>query len=49
MAAREFAQFEAGTKQILADMFVDMSIDAGEKLSTIRDAGMLKKPPMRVV
>lgn len=39
-AAQEFAKIDANAKQILADMFVDMSIDAGEKLSTIREAGL---------
>ena len=37
-AAKEFAKFDENVKQILADMFVDMSIDAGEKLSTIKAA-----------
>lgn len=41
LAAQEFSKLEANAKQILADMFVDMSIDAGEKLSTIKAAGML--------
>ena len=41
LAAREFARIDKNAKQILADMFVDMSIDAGEKLSTIKAAGML--------
>lgn len=40
MAAKEFAKIDANAKQILADMFVDMSIDAGEKLSTIKAAGL---------
>lgn len=40
LAAKEFAKFDANAKQILADMFVDMSIDAGEKLSTIKAAGL---------
>ena len=43
LAAQEFARFDANTKQILADMFVDMSIDAGEKLSTIKEAGLTEK------
>ena len=43
MAAKEFAKIEANAKKILADMFVDMSIDAGEKLGTIREAGQLNK------
>ena len=43
LAAQEFARFDANTKQILADMFVDMSIDAGEKLSTIKAAGLTEK------
>lgn len=37
-AAREFAKFDETVKQILADMYVDMTIDAGEHLSTIRAA-----------
>ena len=37
-AAKEFAKFDENVKQILADMYVDMSIDAGEKLSTIKAA-----------
>lgn len=36
--AREFAKFDEGVKQILADMFVDMTIDAGEHLSVIQSA-----------
>lgn len=43
LAAKEFQKFDAAAKQILADMFVDMSMDAGEKLSTIHEAGMGKK------
>ena len=43
LAAKEFAKFDENAKQILADMFVDMSIDAGEKLSTIKAAGLLNK------
>ena len=38
MAAKEFAKFDENVKQILADMYVDMVIDAGEKLSTIQNA-----------
>ncbi len=38
LAAKAFAKFDANVKQILADMYVDMSIDAGEKLSTIKAA-----------
>ena len=38
MASQEFAKFDAGVKQILADMYVDMTIDAGENLSTIQNA-----------
>ena len=38
MAAKEFAKFDANAKKILADMYVDMTIDAGEKLSTIQNA-----------
>lgn len=37
-AAKEFAKFDANVKQILADMYVDMSMEAGEKLSTIKAA-----------
>ena len=36
--AREFAKFDEGVKQILADMFVGMTIDAGEHLSVIQSA-----------
>ena len=43
IAATEFAKFDKGVKQILADMFVDMSVDAGEKLSTIKEAGLTEK------
>ncbi len=43
LAAKEFARFDENVKQILADMFVDMSLDAGEKLSTIHAAGLGKK------
>lgn len=43
LAAKEFQKFDANVKQILADMFVDMSLDAGEKLSTIKAAGMTEK------
>ena len=35
MAAKEFAKFDESVKQILADMYVDMTIDAGENLSVI--------------
>ena len=38
LAAKAFNKFDANVKQILADMYVDMSIDAGEKLSTIKAA-----------
>lgn len=38
LAAKEFAKLDDNVKQILADMFVDMTIDAGEKLSTIKTA-----------
>lgn len=37
-AAKEFAKFDANMKQILADMYVDMAIESGEKLSTIKAA-----------
>lgn len=43
LAAQEFQKFDDNVKQILADMFVDMSVDAGEKLSTIKAAGMTEK------
>lgn len=35
MAAREFDKFSDRVKQILADMYVDMTVEAGEHLSTI--------------
>ena len=35
MAAKEFAKFDESVKQILADMYVDMTIDAGENMSVI--------------
>ena len=38
MAAKEFAKFDENVKQILADMYVDMTIDAGENLSVIQNA-----------
>ena len=38
LAAKEFNKFDAGVKQILADMYVDMTIDAGNNLSTIQNA-----------
>ena len=38
LAAKEFGKFDANVKQILADMFVDMTTDSGEKLSTIKAA-----------
>ena len=38
LAAKDFAKFDANVKQILADMYVDMAIDSGEKLSTIKAA-----------
>ena len=37
-AAKEFAKFDENVKQILADMYVDMATEAGEKLSTIKAA-----------
>ena len=43
LPAQEFQKFDDNVKQILADMFVDMSMDAGEKLSTIKAAGMTEK------
>ncbi len=43
LAAKEFAKFEENVKQTLADMFVKMNIDAGEKLSTIKEAGLTEK------
>ena len=42
-AARAFRSLDKDVQQILADMFVDMSTDAAEKLSTIKAAGMLDK------
>ena len=39
-AAQEFDPFDQQTKQLLADKFVDMIQDSGEKLSTIKAAGM---------
>ena len=38
LAAKEFNKFDAAVKQILADMYVDMTIDAGNNLSTIQNA-----------
>ena len=38
LAAKEFGKFDANVKQILADMFVDMTTESGEKLSTIKAA-----------
>ena len=38
LAAQEFAKFDASVKQILADMYVDMTIDAGENLAVIKNA-----------
>ena len=38
LAGKAFDRFDANVKQMLADMYVDMSIDAGEKLSTIKAA-----------
>ena len=38
LAAQEFAKFDASVKQILADMYVDMTIDAGENLAVIKKA-----------
>lgn len=35
IAAQEFAKFDESVKKILADMYVDMTIDAGENLSAI--------------
>lgn len=37
-AAKEFAKFDENAKKILADMYVDMATDSGEKLSTIKAA-----------
>ncbi len=42
-AAKDFTRFDQQTKQLLADKFVDMVLDAGEKLSTIKEAGMTEK------
>ena len=36
LAAQEFAKFENGVKKILADMYVDMTLDAGIKLSAVQ-------------
>ena len=47
LPAKKFAKFDANAKQILADMFVDMSIEAGEKLSTIKEAGLSIKNTVR--
>ena len=38
LAAQEFAKFDESVKQILADMYVEMTIDAGENLSVIQNA-----------
>ena len=38
LAAQEFSKFDDGVKQILADMFVDMTMEAGEHLSAIKEA-----------
>lgn len=43
LAAKEFNRFDENTKQTLAKMFVDMTVDAGEKLSTIKEAGKTEK------
>ncbi len=43
LPAKGFQKFDTNVKRILANMFVDMSVDAGEKLSTIKEAGMLEK------
>ena len=37
-AAKEFAKFDENVKQTLADMYVEMATEAGEKLSTIKAA-----------
>ncbi len=42
-SANAFRKLDKNVQQILADMFVDMSTDAAEKLSTIKAAGMLDK------
>ena len=42
-AARAFRKLDKNVQRILADMFVDMSTDAAEKLGTIKAAGMLDK------
>ena len=41
-AAQEFTKLDKQVQQTLADMFVKMSMEAGEKLSTIQEAGMLE-------
>lgn len=38
LAAQEFSKFEDGVKQILADMYMDMTMEAGEHLSAIKEA-----------
>ena len=38
LSAQEFAKFDDGVKQILADMYVDMTMEAGEHLSAIKEA-----------
>lgn len=40
---KEFNRFDENTKQTLAKMFVDMTVDAGEKLSTIKEAAKTEK------
>lgn len=40
-AANAFRKLDKNVQQILADIFVDMSTDAAEKLGTIKAAGML--------
>lgn len=42
-AARAFRKLDKNVQNILADLFVDMSTDAAEKLGTIKAAGMLDK------
>ena len=42
-ADNAFRKLDKNVQQILADLFVDMSTDATEKISTIKAAGMLDK------
>lgn len=42
-AANAFRKLDKNVQNILADLFVDMSTDAAEKISTIKAAGLLDK------